>query len=194
MSNKKNKIDEEIEENAQNKNEEERENQAEAIEELSAEQKLEVELEEAQAEAQKYKDEYLRAYADFENSKKRLEKEKANAVSYANESFAKDMLSVIDSIENAITSTEQIDTSDCSGAIEKFKEGLALTLEQTLSVLKKHGVEEVEHEGIFDPNFHQVLMQIESDEHEKDEIVQVMQKGYKMKDRVIRPAMVGTAK
>ncbi len=188
MSKKNNK---DIEENIQNDNEESKE---ELVEEMSAEQKLEVELEEAQAEAQKYKDEYLRAYADFENSKKRLEKEKANAVLYANEAFAKDMLSVIDSIENAITSTEQIDTSDCSDAIDKFKEGLTLTLEQTLSVLKKHGVEEVAHEGVFDPNFHQVLMQIESDEHKKDEIVQVMQKGYKMKDRVIRPAMVGTAK
>ncbi len=158
------------------------------------EQELQTALEEAQAETQKYKEQYIRVHADFENSKKRLEKEKATAVAYSNEAFARDMLGVLDSLESAIVSTEQIDVEDCKEAIEKFREGLKLTFDQTVNVLKKHGVEEVAHEGVFDPNYHQVLMQVESDAHEKDHIVQVMQKGYTMKDRVIRPAMVSTAK
>jgi len=158
------------------------------------EQELQTALEEAQAEVQKYKDQYIRVHADFENSKKRLEKEKATAVAYSNEAFARDMLGVLDSLENAIVSTEQINVEECAEAIEKFREGLKLTFDQTVAVLKKHGVEEVAHEGIFDPNYHQVLMQVESEAHDKDHIVQVMQKGYTMKDRVIRPAMVSTAK
>ncbi len=160
----------------------------------NTEQALQAALEESQAETQKYKDQYIRVHADFENSKKRLEKEKATAVAYSNEAFARDMLGVLDSLENAIVSTEQIDADECEQAIEKFREGLKLTFDQTVTVLKKHGVEEVTHEGLFDPNYHQVLMQVESDAHEKDHIVQVMQKGYTMKERVIRPAMVSTAK
>ncbi|NKQ39980.1 MAG: nucleotide exchange factor GrpE [Sulfurovum sp.] len=165
--------------------------------ELTEEQRLQIALEEAQVETQKYKDEYIRVHADFDNSKKRLEKEKATAVAYSNEAFARDMLGVLDSIESAIVLSEQIETGDNKdtiNAIEKFKEGLQLTLEQTVNVLKRHGVEEVTHEGVFDPNFHQVLMQVDSDKHEKDEIVQIMQKGYVMKDRVIRPAMISTSK
>jgi len=158
------------------------------------EEKLQEALTEAESEVQKYKDQYVRVHADFENSKKRLEREKATAVAYSNESFARDMLGVLDSLESAITSTEQIDISDCDKAIDKFREGLKLTYDQTVTLLKKHGVEEVVHEGTFDPNLHQVLMQVESDDHDKDHIVQVMQKGYAMKDRVIRPAMVSTSK
>lgn len=182
--------DKEIEENID-------ENQIEELteeEELTQEQKLQVALDEANGEVAKYKDQYIRTHADFENSKKRLEKEKATAVAYSNEAFARDMLGVLDSIESAITSANQVDTEDSQESIDKFKEGLNLVLEQTANILKKHGVEEVSHEGVFDPNFHQVLMQVESDEHDKDEIVQVMQKGYTMKERVIRPAMVSTAK
>ncbi len=190
MSDKDNK---KIEENIEDTEEVEQTEENETSNQTE-EQKLQEELQKAQEEVQKYKDQYIRVHADFENSKKRLEKEKATAVAYSNEAFARDMLSVVDSIESAILSTEQIDTGDCDSAIEKFKEGLQLILDQTVSVLKKHGVEEVAHEGVFDPNFHQVLMQVESDEHEKDEIVQVMQKGYTMKDRVIRPAMVSTSK
>jgi len=173
------------------------ETQTEGVEEqenLSREEVLQIALEEAMTETEKYKDQYIRVHADFENSRKRLEKEKTTAVAYSNEAFARDILGVLDSLESAIVSTEQISEEDCSEAIEKFREGLRLTFDQTVTVLKKHGVEEVVHEGVFDPNYHQVLMQVESDTQEKDHIVQVMQKGYTMKERVIRPAMVSTAK
>ncbi len=166
----------------------------EVQENLSKEETLQLALDEAKAETEKYKEQYIRVHADFDNSKKRLEREKATAVAYSNEAFARDMLGVLDSLESAIASTEQIDHKECDEAIVKFREGLKLTFDQTVSVLKKHGVEEVVHEGEFDPNCHQVLMQVESETHEKDQIVQVMQKGYTMKDRVIRPAMVSTAK
>ncbi len=170
------------------------ESQAEEVEEQTeVEETAEVDpLEAALAEAADYKDKYLRAHADFENSKKRLEKDKMNAVAYANESFAKDILAVMDSFENALASMEE--SGDSSEVLEKMKEGVNLTHEQLKKVLEKNHIKAVECEGEFDPEVHQAIMQVESDAHETGDIVQVMQKGYTIKDRVLRPAMVSTCK
>ena len=153
----------------------------------AAVEKLQIELNEAH-------EKIVRLHADFDNSKKRLEKDKANAVAFANETFAGDLLSVLDSFESAFASLDQIASEEAAEAIGKIKEGMELTYNQTLSVLKKHGVEEVIHEGAFDPEVHQAVMQVQSDEHESGQIVQVLQKGYKMKERTLRAAMVSTAK
>ena len=162
--------------------------------ELSPEEQCQADLAEAKAALAEAEEKVLRIHADFDNSKKRLEKDKSNAVAFANESFASDMLSILDSFESAFASIDQIDTEDAVEALGKIKEGLELTYNQTLNVLKKHGVEEVAHEGEFDPEVHQAIMQVESDEHDAGQVVQVMQKGYKMKERTLRPAMVSTAK
>ena len=154
-------------------------------------------LEVALAEAADYKDKYLRAHADFENSKRRLEKDKANAVSYANESFAKDILAVMDSFENAIvsmSSTENADEENASEILANIKEGVNLTYEQLKKILEKNSIKEVDCSGEFDPEVHQAIMQVESDEHEVGDVVQVMQKGYTIKERILRPAMVSTCK
>ena len=147
----------------------------------------------AQAEAAEYKDKYLRAHADFENSKRRLEKDKMNAVSYANESFAKDILAVMDSFENALASMDN-SVEDSSEVLENMKEGVNLTFEQLKKILEKNSIKEVSCEGEFDPEVHQAIMQVESDDHEVGDVVQVMQKGYTIKDRILRPAMVSTCK
>jgi molecular chaperone GrpE len=149
-------------------------------------------LEAALAEAAEYKDKYLRAHADFENVKRRLEKEKSNAVSYANESFAKDMLAVMDSFENALSSMEKSEES--SEVLTQMKEGVNLTFEQLKKILEKNSIKEVCCEGEFNPEVHQAIMQVESDEHNEGDVVQVMQKGYTIKDRILRPAMVSTCK
>ena len=151
-------------------------------------------LEAAKKEAEEYKDKYLRAHADFENAKRRLEKDKANAVAYANESFAKDMLAVVDTFENALASIESAAREKNEEIVEKMKEGIELTYEQLKKILEKHHIKEIECDKEFNPDLHQAIMQVESDEHESGEIVQVMQKGYKIKDRVLRPAMVSTCK
>ena len=151
-------------------------------------------LEAAQAEAAEYKDKYLRAHADFENAKRRLEKDKMNAVSYANESFAKDILAVIDSFENALASIEGADEENSSEVLKQMKEGVNLTYEQLKKILEKNHIKEVDCSGEFDPEVHQAIMQVESDEHEAGDVVQVMQKGYTIKDRILRPAMVSTCK
>ena len=180
---------EEIEKSEEMEREEERNEEAQDEERKSEAENDE--MEDCRKELETYKDKYIRAHAEFDNMKKRLERDKATAVSFANETFAKDLLSVIDSFESALLSMEQIEGDE---AVEKIKEGLNLTYEQLVKVLKKHGVEEVAHEGVFDPNFHQVVHQVDSDEHESGEIVNVLQKGYLMRERLLRPAIVATKK
>jgi len=148
----------------------------------------------AQNEASEWKDKFLRAHADFENSKRRLEKDKMNAVSYANESFAKDILAVIDSFENALSSMEGADEENSSEVLEQMKEGVTLTYEQLKKILEKNSIKEIDCNGEFNPEVHQAIMQVESDAHEAGDVVQVMQKGYTIKERVLRPAMVSTCK
>ncbi len=162
-------------------NDNEKENQENSTDELT---KCKDELE-------TLNDKYLRAHADFENMRKRLEREKSNAVIFANETFATDLLAVLDSFDSAIASMEQIEGDE---VVDKIKEGVLLTYSQMKKVLNKHGVEEIANSGQFDPNFHQVVQQVDSNEHEKDEIVNTLQKGYKLKDRVLRPSIVVTKK
>ncbi len=141
-----------------------------------------------------WEDKYLRTHANFENSKRLLAKDKAAAVSYANESFANDMLSVVDSFESALATIEATDSEDSSEVLEKIKEGLELTYGQLTKVLEKNGIKAVDVEGEFNPDVHQAIMQVDSEDKEAGEIVQVLQKGYSIKDRLLRPAMVSTAK
>ncbi len=141
-----------------------------------------------------WEDKYLRTHADFENSKRLLAKDKAAAVSYANESFANDMLSVVDSFESALATIEATQTDESSEVLDKIKEGLELTYAQLTKVLEKNGIKAVNVEGEFNPDVHQAIMQVESEDKEAGEIVQVLQKGYTIKDRLLRPSMVSTAK
>lgn len=138
-------------------------------------------------------DKYLRANAEFENMRKRLEKEKMSAVAYANEQFAADMLSIIDALDAASLLKESEDVKP-EELFEKVKEGIDLTVEQFKKSFEKHGIELVYTDGDFDPNFHNAVMQVESEDKNSGQILQVFQKGYKIKDRVLRPAMVSIAK
>ncbi|MEA3419587.1 MAG: nucleotide exchange factor GrpE [Campylobacterota bacterium] len=175
--------------------EKEEELSAEEIEGQSGSEELDTDLLlQAQEEVAEWKDKYLRAHADFENTKKRLEKDKTAAVSYANESFAVDILAVIDSFEQALAAIEGADEENASEVLEKMKEGVYLTYEQLRKTLEKNYIKEILCEGEFDPNLHQVVMQVDSDEHESGHIVHILQKGYKIKDRVLRPSMVSTKK
>ncbi len=155
-------------------------------EEVSLDEKEELLAKIAQLEEQK-----LRDYAEFENLKKRYEKEKAQSIAYAQESFARDMLSVIDALDSA-TSLE-VDEENLKESLEKIKEGIELTTEQFKKIFSKHGIELVTVEEGFDPNFHEAIMKVDSEDVDSGEIVQVFQKGYKYKDRVLRPAMVSIA-
>jgi len=141
-----------------------------------------------------WEDKYLRTHASFENSKRLLAKDKAAAVSYANESFASDMLSVVDSFESALATIEATGSNESSEVLDKIKEGLDLTYTQLTKVLEKNGIKAVECEGEFNPDVHQAIMQVDSEDVASGNIVQVLQKGYTIKERLLRPAMVSTAK
>jgi len=164
-------------------------------EEVTEEVENEVdELTQLKALVAEWEDKYLRTHAAFENSKRLLSKDKAAAVSYANESFANDMLSVVDSFESALATIDATEGEESSEVLDKIKEGLDLTYTQLTKVLEKNGIKAVEVEGEFNPDVHQAIMQVESEEKASGEIVQVLQKGYTIKDRLLRPAMVSTAK
>lgn len=148
----------------------------------------------AEKEAAEWKDKYLRAHADFENTKKRLAKDKSAAIAYSNEKFATDILAVMDSFDQALTSIESVSEDNSAEIVQKLHEGVTLTYEQLKKVLEKNSIKEIDNDGEYDPNLHQAIMQVESDAHDEGQIVQVMQKGYMIKDRVLRPSMVSTKK
>ncbi len=167
--------------------------EAEKTDDNSQVEELKKKIEELEAKNRELEDKYLRELADFENIKKRLEREKAQAVSYANEEFARDLLPVIDSMDFAADSAKKADAQDTEYA-DKLKEGINLTIEQFKKVMQKHGIELIDTDEGFNPHFHDAVMQVESEEHNEGEIVELLQKGYKIKDRVLRPAMVSVAK
>ncbi len=137
---------------------------------------------------QEMREEYLRAHADFENVKKRLERDKSMALEYAYEKIALDLLPVIDALLGAHRSAIEVDKESA------LTKGLELTMEKLHEVLARHGIEGIECLEEFDPNFHNAIMQVKSEEKENGKIVQVLQQGYKYKGRVLRPAMVSIAK
>jgi len=155
---------------------------SEIVEEVSNE------LETLQAEVVALKDKYARVHADFDNIKKRLEREKYQALEYANEKFAKDLIPVVDSLGMAIGAA-QIE-AEPAVLLEKLQEGVELTMKQLLNVLEKHGVTPVDESEPFDPNIHNAVQRVDSPDHESGEIVNTFQKGYRYKERTLRDAMV----
>ncbi len=176
MSKKKKKHDKETE-NRQQKHEDVKETNEVSIEEL---QKQNEEL-------AKKLDECLRAYAKCENDKKLLKKETDAMIDYAYEKFAKDLLPVVDSLELAITHAKSLENKE--EAFDKLVEGVELTLKKMLDTFKNHGIEPVEHDE-FNPELHQAVQHVSSEEHEEGAIVDIYQKGYKLKGKLIRPSMV----
>ena len=141
-----------------------------------------------QTELAELKDKYARVHADFDNIKKRLEREKYTAVEYANEKFAKDMIPVLDALDGAMKSI----TGDADKAelFDKLKEGIELTHKSFLTQLEKHGVSLVAHDEPFDPNIHNAVQAVDHEDVESGQIVQTFQTGYKYKNRPLREAMV----
>lgn len=161
-------------------------------EEAAAEaQAVENEFNLLQDELATLKEKYARVHADFENIKKRLEREKYTAVEYANEKFAKDMVPVLDSLEGALNSVNS--NADVAELFVKLKEGIELTYKQLLTSLEKHGVQRVSHDEPFDPNIHNAIQSVASDTVESGQIVQTFQTGYRYKERPLREAMVVVA-
>jgi molecular chaperone GrpE len=147
---------------------------------------LETRLKQAEQAAQEHQEAWLRARADSENFRRRSQTEIANAHKFAVENFATELLAVKDSLEAALASS--------NATTESMKSGVELTLRQLTSVFEKFNVKEIDPLGEkFDPHRHQAISTAESDA-EANTVVQVLQKGYLLHDRVIRPALVIVAK
>lgn len=161
----------------------------EALDEAAADaQAVENEFDLLQKELFELKDKYARVHADFDNIKKRLEREKYTALEYANEKFAKDMIPIMDSLQGAMNSANM--EADKAELFDKLKEGIELTYKQFLTALEKHGVTMVAHDEPFDPNIHNAVQAVDSEDVESGQIVQTFQTGYKYKNRPLREAMV----
>ncbi|MBI4228531.1 MAG: nucleotide exchange factor GrpE [Deltaproteobacteria bacterium] len=166
--------------------------EADSVEEdlLSKEESLEKELQEGKKAFEELNDQYLRLAADFDNYKKRISREKADLISYGNEELIKSLLSVLDNLERGIEHSET--NTDTSPIIE----GLKLVHKQFVDCLEKYGVKAINvHKGDqFDPKVHQAVERVESDEIQPGFILSELLKGYMLKDRLLRPALVSVSK
>lgn len=145
-----------------------------------------------QGEVDSLKDQLLRARAEMENIRRRAEKDKADGAAYGITSFARDILTVSDNLRRALDAAPE----DKDGTLKDFMTGVDLTERELLSVLERHGVKRVDPEAgeKFDPNLHQAMFEVPTTDHPNGSVVQVVGAGYVIKDRLLRPAMVGVAK
>ena len=147
------------------------------------------------AENAQLKDKALRTMADMENLRRRTEKEVADARTYAVSSFARDMLTVADNMRRGIESVPQEQRASADGALKTLLEGVELTERDLLKTLEKYGIKQIDPQGQrFDPNLHQAMFEVEDTSVTTGTVVQVVQAGFVIGERVLRPALVGVSK
>ena len=141
------------------------------------------------------KDRVLRAMAETENLRKRAEREKAEATLYAATNFARDLLSVSDSMAKALEMMPDDARKTADEATRNLIEGIELTRRELLNSFQKHGIVEVDPlDEKFDPNYHQAMFEVPGSDKPNGTVVQVVQTGFKIGERILRPALVGVAK
>ena len=156
----------------------------EQIKEVSPEEKI-IELE----------DKLARSFAEMENQRRRFEKERDDAFNYGGFTFAKETLNLIDNFERSKQILENDDTLKNSEALKKTLEHFDIINKDMVSILSKNGITPLDSIGKkLDPNFHQAMMEIDDDQKEPGTIIQEIQKGFMMKDRLLRPSLVGVSK
>lgn len=180
--------DEPLELNVEYKNEGDKPANDEAIESLLQQ------LEAVTLENRELKDKFMRTMADMENLRRRKDREIADKEKYAITSFAKEILSVADNIQRAIESVPKEDIKDDS-PLKSLLEGVQMTEREFGNALEKFGIIRIDPtDQLFDPNMHQAMFEVEDPEKTSGTIVQVIQSGYQIGERVLRPAMVGISK
>lgn len=147
------------------------------------------------AERDEFKDRLLRTLAEMENLRRRTEREVADARAYAVTNFARDMLNTADNIRRALESVPAEARASADGAFKALIEGIELTERDLAKTLERHGVKVVDPQGQrFDPNRHQAMFEVPNAEVPNGTVVQVVQTGYVIGDRTLRPALVGVSK
>ena len=151
-----------------------------------------------ESEEEKFKEvqeKLLRTMAEMENQRRRSEKEKDEAFEYGGFNFAKESLSLLDNIDRAITSFKNDENLKHNKDLNKIIDGINIIKDDLISIFKKNGIESIECiNKKFDPNFHQAMLEVENNTKEPGIVIQEIQKGYMMKDRLLRPSMVGVTK
>ena len=148
-----------------------------------------------EAEKNELKDKFLRLMADMENLRRRTEREVADARAYAVTNFARDMLNVADNVRRGLETVPEEARESADGAFKGLLEGVELTERDLLKTLERHGVKKLEPMGQkFDPHVHQAMFEIPNADVPSGTVVQVVQSGYVIGDRVLRPALVGVTK
>lgn len=169
-------------------NKEETDSPVEALTETDSKEDINTKLKELEEQVNRNYDLYIRTYAEMENLKKRFQKERENYLKFGNEAFLRSLLSVLDNLEAAM---EHLKKGSDKKAVE---EGLELTLKSFYEVLEKAGVVRIEAKGkAFDPNLHEALMEREH-EGESQIVLEELQKGYMLYDRLLRPSKVVISK
>lgn len=180
-----------VETAAEETTEEETEATAKESEELTPEEQLQQELEAAREETQKNWDLYLRERAEMDNLRKRHQRDKEDAIRFANDRLLKEMIPVLDNLERAVEHAEQGEDDDSKGLLE----GVNMTITQFRKALEDFGIKPITAVGEdFDPNLHQAMGQVESAEQPPNTVVNEFQKGYLLHDRLLRPSLVMVAK
>ncbi|MGE6783424.1 nucleotide exchange factor GrpE [Ensifer adhaerens] len=152
-------------------------------------------LELARAESAELRDKYLRLAAEMDNLRRRTERDVKDAKSYSVAGFARDMLAVSDNLRRALDAIPAEAKEAGEAGLDALIEGVEMTERSMLSALERHGVKKLEPEGQkFDPNFHQAMFEIPNADVPNNTVLQVVQAGYTIGDRVLRPAMVGVSK
>ena len=137
----------------------------------------------------------LRTMAEMENQRRRFEKEKQEAFEFGGFNFAAESLSLIDNIDRAIISFKNDESLKNNKDLNKIIDGIEIVKKDLISIFKKNGIEAIECiNKKFDPNFHQAMLEVENNTKEAGTVVQEIQKGYMMKDRLLRPSLVGVSK
>jgi len=140
-------------------------------------------------------DKLLRTMAEMENSRRRFEKERQDAFEFGGFSFAKESLSLLDNIDRAVNSFKNDNNLKNNKDLDKIIEAIEVIKNDLVSIFKKNNIEPIECiNKKFDPNFHQAMLEIEDDSKDASTVVQEIQKGYMMKDRLLRPSLVGVTK
>ena len=140
-------------------------------------------------------DKLLRSIAEMENQRRRFEKEKKEAFEFGGFNFAAESLSLIDNIDRAIISFKNDDNLKDNKDLSKIIDGIEIVKKDLVSIFKKNGIEAIDCiNKKFDPNFHQAMLEVENNTKEPGTVVQEIQKGYMMKERLLRPSLVGVSK
>ena len=170
--------------NGENHEESQNDSNKDQAKELTLEQKL-----------KETEDKLLRSLAEIENQRRRFEKEIKDAFEFGSFNFAKESLAILDNLERAKNAIKNDEVLKSNKDLDKFLENISIIEKDLISIFEKNGIKKINTKGKkFDPNFHQAMTEIEDDSSESGTIIQEIQSGYMLSERLLRPALVGIAK